>query len=412
MSEAAVLPLPVRRAPLSLWGLLRRAGLAVPLTLAGVFALWLVVTNPFPGPDELEHVSYAAILQETGRLVPRFESQVTLYRNDLTLWSDRVNYVGHPSPYYLYVAQFLDRALPLDDAIARVRLASLVLLLGGVVAGWAGGMRAFAGDRVAAWGFALGIAWCPEVLTVASQVNNDAMAILAGGMAYWAAVRNGAWGRAMMAGALAVALWAKPNAGLEVGLFAGFAWLLAPRRDWRGLAALVAGGVIGLLPTVPIVLRYGAVVPVAAESIWPVRSMGGFGEYWPVFLANIGQTWGFMATAAWPLEAPGWVRAASCWAMLGCAGLGGALALRRVSEPGARVAAAAVLAFAVVLPLHLGFASTRLGFSVPAASFRYDLALWPGLLHALMYAAGAVRRPWARKAVLGVGAAALVVGWA
>lgn len=412
MSDAAVLPVPVRRAPLRLLGLLHRAALAAPLALAGLFALWLVHANPFPGPDELEHVSYAAIMQETGRLLPRFESHVTLYRNDLTLWSDRVNYVGHPSPYYLYVAQFLDRALPLHDAVVRVRLASLVLLLGGLAFAWAGGVRAFAQDRAAAWGFALGVAWCPEALSVASQVNNDAMAILAGGVAYWAALRPGASGRAAMAAALAVALWAKPNAGLEVGLFAGFAWLLAPRRDWRGLAALVAGGVVGVLPTVPIVLRYGAVVPVAAESIWPVRSMAGFGEYWPVFLANIGQTWGFLATAAWPLDAWGWARAAACWAMLGCAGLGGALALRRLTDVSARIAAAAVLAFAVVLPLHLGFASARLGFSVPAASFRYDLALWPGLLHALLYAAGAVSRPRLRHAVLGVGALALALGWA
>ena len=52
---------------------------AVPIVCLLLFSgacLELIVTTEFPAAfDELEHISYAAYLQETGRLLPRFEEQ-------------------------------------------------------------------------------------------------------------------------------------------------------------------------------------------------------------------------------------------------------------------------------------------------------------------------------------------------
>ena len=100
-----------------------------------------------------------------------------------------------------------------------------------------------------------------------------------------------------------------------------------------------------------------------------------------------------------------WLVAGAFWAMIGtaCAGL-------RQPGGGRTVALAALVAFAVVLPVHLGFNAARLGYSLPAASFRYDLPIWPALAHALAHAVhGASGR--VRHAALGVAATAMVLGW-
>ena len=63
-------------------------------------------------------------------------------------------------------------------------------------------------------------------------------------------------------------------------------------------------------------------------------------------------------------------------------------------------------------PIHLWFASTSLGFSLPAASFRYYLPLWPPLAHAVAFGVAAERGvPWRRASLVMVSFAALAVGW-
>src|SRR4051812_31380141 len=112
---------------------MRRAILMTCLLLFSGTCLALIATTRFPSAfDELEHVSYAAYLQETGRLLPRFEEQKTLSPGDLSRWDDRPNYLAHPSPFYLLMAMVLDRTLQPGQAILMPRLASAGLLLLGV----------------------------------------------------------------------------------------------------------------------------------------------------------------------------------------------------------------------------------------------------------------------------------------
>ena len=384
---------------------------AIALAAFLAVALGLVATTPFPGNDELEHVSYAAHLQETGRLLPQFELQRTLRRDDFSTWDDRPNYIGHPSPFYVLVARVLDRQLPPGRAVLAPRLLSLLLLACGVGLALAAGARAVRRDRLALGVTCLAIAACPELLTVSAMVTNDSLAVLGGALACWGlAARPRQLGHDVAAGAgLMLALWAKPNAGLEVGLMLAAMLALHPAGRGRLALAGVLGGCLGAAPTLPILLTYGAVVPVTAEGVWLMASVPEPAEYLPVFLLNLGNTWGFLRTGAWPL--PGVVPALTAGvvaAMLACAGHGAWRAWRLGRPP---VAAAGMIAFLAVLPVHYGFAATRLGGSIPAASFRYDLPLWPALALGLGSAVMLARRPWQRAAAAGVTALAIAVGW-
>ncbi len=389
-----------------------------------VLCVSLVFTKPYPSAfDELEHVSYAAHLQETGRIIPVFEEQRTLVETDMARWQDRVNYLGHPSPYYLYVGLFLDRTQAVGRAIIAPRLASAALVLGGVVLVLLTGARAFAGDRLALAVFCLLIAACPKLHAMAGQVTNDALAWLAGGLAYWGASRLGpaaspprrrAGALAAIGLALLLALWAKPNAGLAVGVFLGAIALLQGRGLPLVAATLGAAALIGLVPYGFIVTRYHALVPLTVEELGGVHQLGSLAAYLPAFLVTLAYTWCFDETGTWPMPGPlAWGAAGLVWLLLALTLAGGWLAVRqRAWSPLERVAFAGPVAALVVLPIHFWFSATRLGYSLPAASFRYYLPLWPGMAHAAAFLVLRAPRPWLRWGAAGVAAAAVGVGWA
>ncbi len=395
---------------------MRRAILITCLLLFSGICLALIATTRFPSAfDELEHISYAAHLQETGRLLPQFEEQRTLSPGDLGRWDDRPNYLGHPSPFYVLIALVLDRQLPPRQAILMPRLASAGLLLVGVASTLSAARRPFGRDRVAFLLFCLAVALCPKLLAVSGQVSNDSLAFLGGALAYWGASEEEqcCWrGPAAIGLGLALALWAKPNAGLAVGAWIGiFLLLRIPLRP--GLLLGVALGLaVGCIPYLFIIMSYGAIVPVAVEDFGNVRQMDGFATYLPVFLLTLGYTWAISQTGAWPItQAGAAVTILLFWAMVACAALGGRAAWPCKREPWAAIAVAAPAAFALVLPIHLWFASTSLGFSLPAASFRYYLPLWPPLAHAVAFGIVAARAPWRRASLAAIGFAALAVGW-
>ncbi|MDQ2802985.1 MAG: hypothetical protein M3Y41_09995, partial [Pseudomonadota bacterium] len=291
MTTSIALPSPAVRVPALA---LKRLIPLVCFLAFSVIALSLIATRPYPGAfDELEHVSYAAFLQETGRLLPKFEAQRTLRVDDMGRWNDRPNYLGHPSPFYVFIGLFLDRTLVPGRAVLLPRLASAGLLLAGVALALWAGRRHFGQDRVALLVFCAMLALCPKLLAVSSQVTNDSLAFLGGALAYWGASLDERRRWAALAGVtlgLVFALWAKPNAGLAVGAWLGmFVLLRRPRR--RGLPlALAAGVLVGAIPYLLIVRDYGALVPVTVEQFGHVRQLGGFADYVPAFLLLVGST--------------------------------------------------------------------------------------------------------------------------
>ena len=80
---------------------------AVPIMCLLLFSgacLELIVTTEVPTAfDELEHISYAAYLQETGKGRCRgLRSRKTLRRLDgRSQWGDRLNYLGIHRPFTL-----------------------------------------------------------------------------------------------------------------------------------------------------------------------------------------------------------------------------------------------------------------------------------------------------------------------
>ena len=390
----------------------------IPLAAFAAFlaiGLLLVWTKSYPSDfDELEHVSYAAYLQETGAWRPMFEAMRDLPRDSLTHWSDRANYLGHPSPYYWFETLALDRSLPLHAAITRLRLESAALAMAGVALGLMAGWRTFGRDLTALAIFCALVALNPKLLAVSGQVTNDSLALLAGGLAYWGAStepRRRAAGLAACAAGLMLACWAKPNAGLAVGAALGFYALLRLRARPSLLPALAVGGVLGTVPTWLIVAKYHALVPMTVEQFGGVHQVPG-AAYLPVFLFNVAYTFCFAQTGAWPV--PGGAEAlaaALVWALLLAAAGGVWAAFRtRSGDPARLIAIVGPLAFVAVLPIHWWFSMTKLGGSVPAASFRYYLPIWPFLAHSVAFG-GAGAGLLARQLVVGLSGAALFLGW-
>jgi hypothetical protein len=380
-----------------------------------VIGLTLILTSAYPSEfDELEHVSYAAFLQETGRLLPKFELQRTLAVGNMLRWDDRPNYLGHPSPFYLYISLFLDRALPVARAILMPRLASGAQVLGGVILSILAARRLFRADALALPVFCLTLALCPKLLAVTGQVTNDALGFLGGALAYWGAstLDRRRWqGLGGIALGVVFALWAKPNAGL---LVCGWLGVFALLRRPRGLAlfgTLAGATMVGAIPYLFILRDYGALVPVTVEQFGHVRQLADFRAYLPAFLLTVGYTWSFAQTGTWPMtQAGSFLASGLFWLMIASAFAGGALACRRGWAPRDAIAAAAPAAFAMVLPIHLWFSATHLGFSLPAASFRYYLPLWPAMAHTLAYGT-AVSSPRRGLVLASVTIAALGVGW-
>jgi hypothetical protein len=326
---------------------------------------------------------------------------------------DQPNYLGHPSPYYLFISLFLDRTLPPDRAILLPRLASTALVLAGVVLALLAGRRHFRRDLPAAPVFYLLLALCPKLLAVSGQVTNDSLAFLGGGLAYWGVTildRRRWSGMAGVALGLTFALWSKPNGGLLVGGFLGFFFLLRMPRRTGLLLAIAGGAILGSVPYWFMLRDYGVLVPVTVEQFGTARQLSGFSSFVPAFLANIGYTFSFAHTAKWPMPTWGGILASALfWMMMACVAFGGLMAFARGRTTRDAITIAAPLAFAVVLPIHFWFSATKLGFSLPAASFRYYLPLWPTLAHALAYGTLAPRR----RGVLLAGAAlgTLAIGW-
>lgn len=389
----------------------------VPLLTFCVFALvaWhLLETTRFPAPDELQHISYAAFLQQTNRLLPQFAKQKTLEADDFSRWNARPNYIGHPSPFYLLIGLSLDRTLPPDQAVMAPRLVSATLLLCGVALTLWAGFESFRRDRVALLLFCLIFAFCPELVSVSRQVTNDSLAVLGGALAYWGASSADRRWSAYAAGlGLVLALWAKLNAGLEMGLLLPLVLALQRPLQPRWLGALAVSGLIGAVPYFLFLRDDGSLVPVTAESIGHFIHMGSLADYSWAFPLRLGYTWGLHWINHWPItRGIDILTVVLFWAMMACTVFTAAIARRALPEPGATVALAAPLAFFAVLPIQFWFAATSLGYSLPAASFRYYLPLWPALAHSLAYSVVSPSTIWSRAVVTAIGGAALGCGLA
>src|SRR6266852_7877190 len=240
---------------------------AVVLLLFIVAAVFSAVRKDVTrGFDEVAHASYVAHLQHSGEIWPAFKDMRLLDPSSFRFTSE-LNYLDHPSPYYVLLARLGPNLEGHPEAILIYRLFNVVLAAIGFAALMAVGLVARL-PRLTLYAYIVPLACIPVLVPLAGAVNNDNAAFAGGGIATLAALRLLATGsRASLLAALGgviVAAWAKLTALLLVGgLVAGvLLWLLwrgrLPSR-WIGLIALAV--LLAIAPYVALIAQYGSPTP-------------------------------------------------------------------------------------------------------------------------------------------------------
>ncbi len=295
------------------------------------------------GFDEVAHVSYVAHIQRTGGVWPALPSMHLLDPRTFQ-FTERANYLNHPSPFYALLAALgptleghpaalLAHRL-IDVGIAALGLAALLAL--GLAARW---------PRHAFYAFVVPLACIPVLAPLAGAVNNDDLAFMGGAvvlLGLWQFVANGrsSWFALALTGVV-IAAWAKLTGLLLAGGFLGavLAYLLWRKRlpyIWLGAAALVF--IIAAAPYLVFIWQYGSPTPEtpaqlallangAREAGWADLPRQSFPAYVSYFLVAFVADWMPTLVPRNPLQ---YAMLAIPAGALACAGAGIALSLRRL----------------------------------------------------------------------------------
>jgi hypothetical protein len=386
------------------------------IVTAALSAVRKEVTRGF---DEVAHASYIAHLQHSGEIWPAFKDMRMLDPTSFCFTSE-VNYLDHPSLYYVPLARLGPNLECHPEAILVYRLFNVVLSAIGFAALMAIGLMAKL-PRLTLYAYIIPLVCIPALVPIAGAINNDNAAFAGGGIATLAAYRllatgSRTWLMTALAGVI-LASWAKFTALLLVGgLVAGvLLWLLwrgrLPSR-WIGPIAIAA--LLAIAPYVALIVQYGSPAPRTPGQLAMIRA-SAFTSGWdnaerlsPVFFAAhfISE---FVVEWMPVLKS----RSALNYAMLAipitavlCAFVGLLLAGRRIAqrkeEPLDVVIAAGALAFAVTFAIH-GFFSYQLHIEfgwLTSAYPRYYLPLAAFVPLAGLSLLGAIKQPRHRAILL------------
>ncbi|MBE7512713.1 MAG: DUF2142 domain-containing protein [Anaerolineales bacterium] len=214
-------------------------------------ALYALYTPAWQAPDEPAHYNYIRQIVQgccpfiaAGDWDSAYLERIKAAKFAPDALEDRLDsmqYEDHQPP--LYYALLTPVFALAGGSLAALRLASLILGTGGVIAAWVGGRIVFPAGRwlaILAAGF---VAFLPQYLAIMGSVNNDSLAVaLSGGMLVWALRRllqpeapSRWWIAALLAGAACLTkLTIYP-----IVIILGVAAVLAAWREGRrGLALL------------------------------------------------------------------------------------------------------------------------------------------------------------------------------
>ncbi|GAB4420760.1 MAG: hypothetical protein Kow00106_17410 [Anaerolineae bacterium] len=174
-------------------GAILLAIVVVYLTFAGLYA---IRTPDWQAPDEPAHYNYVRQIAEEGHLPviapgdwqQEYQEQLksSRFAPELLDRLDTIQYEDHQPPlYYLLLASVY--ALSDGDLLA-LRLVSVLLGAGVVIAAWAALRAAIPGHPALALSGAGFIAFLPQHLSILASVNNDALAELIVALTLWAAI--------------------------------------------------------------------------------------------------------------------------------------------------------------------------------------------------------------------------------
>jgi hypothetical protein len=157
------------------------------LGYGAVGALYAILTPPWQAPDEPAHYNYVAQVAEEG-CCPVIASgdwdaayleqlKAEQFPDDADL--SAIEYEDHQPPlFYLAV---LPGYLAEDGALLALRLASLAIGVGVVIAAYLAGRQVFPRQRTLALAAAAFVAFLPQHVAMMASVNNDSLAETLGG---------------------------------------------------------------------------------------------------------------------------------------------------------------------------------------------------------------------------------------
>jgi hypothetical protein len=229
------------------------------------------------GFDEVAHTSYVAHLQHSGEIWPAFDGMRMLEPSTFQ-FNNELNYLDHPSPYYVLLARLGPTLEGHPEAIIMHRLLNVVLAAIGFAALMAIGLAARL-PRLTLYAYVIPVACIPVLVSLAGSITNDNAAFAGGAIATWAVFQLLTTGSraALLAalGGLVVASWAKFTALLLVGGLVGgvLLWLLwrgrLPSR-WIGLIALAV--LLAVAPYAALIAQYGSPTPRTAGQLAMIKA--------------------------------------------------------------------------------------------------------------------------------------------
>jgi hypothetical protein len=372
------------------------------------------------GFDEVAHASYIAHLQHSGETWPDFADMRMLDPSSFHFTSE-LNYLDHPSPYYVLLARLGPTLEGHPDAILVHRLFNVVLAAIGFAALMAIGLIARL-PRLALYAYVVPLAAIPVLVPLAGAINNDNAAFAGGGIAMLGAFQLLATGsRASLLatlGGVIFASWAKFTAlmlvgGLVTGVLLWLLWRGRLPARWIWLIAIAA--LLAIAPYIALIAQYGSPTPRTAGQLAMIKA-GALAAGWdsaerlsPIafaahFVCEFILEW--MPTLK-PRNALNYVALALPIAAALCALIGIVLAGRRIAhgkeKPLDVVIAASTVAFAATFIIH-GIFSYRLHVEFGWMTSAYPRYYLP--LAALVPLAGlalldAVRQPRTRAVLIG-----------
>lgn len=200
-------------------------------------ALILAFTWPGGGIDETAHLSFIMAESANPQLFPRYEALPMLAEGSLATFGDGVNYLNHPSFYYLLLSLFVVPELAPETQMLVFRLVNMAISAAAVVLLFALSARLFTRYREH-FVFAAVIVLTPKVGGTSGLISNDNLALLASALTFLGFValhRREATARTatLLGAGFALAALSKLTAGLMLGLVILFGHL----RQWRRFAA-------------------------------------------------------------------------------------------------------------------------------------------------------------------------------
>jgi hypothetical protein len=229
------------------------------------------------GFDEVAHASYIAHLQRSGEMWPAFDDMHMLDPSSFQ-FTRELNYLNHPSPYYLLLARLGPRLEGHPEAILAHRLFNVVLGAIGLAALLAIGVVAKL-PLPAFYAYVVPLAAIPVLAPLAGAINNDNAAFAGGSIATlgaFALLATGSrtWLLVSLGGVIA-ASWAKFTGLLLAGGLVGgvLLWLLwRSRLQSQFIVPIAIAALLACAPYAGLFAQYGSPTPMTSGVIAMIKT--------------------------------------------------------------------------------------------------------------------------------------------